>query len=843
MALLVAIGAFAMPSAAQAATAAEVTSLQFQSSYIEDGSQQRLNVNWKAPAASTAPVTITVPLPITLLGNPDSFLIKANGEPAGSCSVTTGLVSCELNEDYVAAHQGAITGVFTFWVTVNLKTTIETVHKFDFGDAGSTTVTVRPNPNTQPCAETNSCDFPGMRTYKLGNYDSATNTVSWAVRIQASPQGTLPIGSNIKVTDNFDASAYELAGQPTVSVAKHLIPMTWGDGSWFPDWSNSLPANEYTVSDGGRTVEFTSGPGTGDAEVGQGQKGLEGALYMVHWRLKVLDPKPGATHTNTADWWIDSEEKTPVTATVVATGGGGEVEGDEVGTFSLTKAIDGTGAGLVPDGKSFFVRYQWAAGAGFDGGSGILEVRSGEGAARSQLIPAGARVTFDEVQKPNVDGGSWSAATFNPAAIDIVGAKDVAVTLTNTFTADPIKVGKFSVQKVVDGTGSALVGNDVEFTVNYSWPDGTGYTGGSGELTVSKGGAAVESKPIPVGAVVTLDEATPADVAGGTWGAPVFSDDEVTITDASVTTPIGVTLTNTFTADPPAPKLGKFSVQKLVDGTGADLVGSDVGFTVKYSWPDGDGFTGDSGELTVSKGGAAVLSKSIPVGAKVKLVEATASTIAGGKWTGAKFTLNDVTITDASVTAPIQVTLTNTFTRDIDPPKFGQFSVKKVVDGTSASNLPADTKFTVNYSWPAGDDFAEGEGSLEVIGGGAAVTSDDIPVGAVVTLIEGDLPKIKGHQWVAGEFSEPTFTIADGAAREVTLTNTLEPEVPIVPEKPDAEDPKPSKPTDPKKPEPKTPGLSKTGAGDGALWLGAGLVLAAGGVLIARRRAQRGAAS
>ena len=140
------------------------------------------------------------------------------------------------------------------------------------------------------------------------------------------------------------------------------------------------------------------------------------------------------------------------------------------------------------------------------------------------------------------------------------------MTLTNTAE---LNSGQFSIVKVVDGSGTSLVPASTEFTVNYSYPAGTGFEAGEGTLTVRADGVVVTSDPLPYGAEVTLEEATPPTIDGGTWGTPMFSETVVTIGDETV---VELTLTNTNTATPPTPTLPQTGTPVPLPVVGAGLV-------------------------------------------------------------------------------------------------------------------------------------------------------------------------------------------------------------------------------------------------------------------------------
>lgn len=214
-----------------------------------------------------------------------------------------------------------------------------------------------------------------------------------------------------------------------------------------------------------------------------------------------------------------------------------------VGTFSVAKTLTGEAAGLVTD-KTFEVGYSYPAdpALGIEAGSGTVKVTA-DGEPATVTAPAGAVVTLSE-QPVKVEGGTWAQPAFDPGATFTVEQdQNVAIALTNLLTLD---TGDFTLRKVVAGSGASLLPAGTEFTVHYSYPAGTGFAAGEGDLTVGPNGT-VSSPRLPYGAVVSLAEDAPETVKGATWSAPEFSRSTVTIGDD---TTVAVTLTNTLITDP-----------------------------------------------------------------------------------------------------------------------------------------------------------------------------------------------------------------------------------------------------------------------------------------------------
>lgn len=173
----------------------------------------------------------------------------------------------------------------------------------------------------------------------------------------------------------------------------------------------------------------------------------------------------------------------------------------------------------------------------------------------------------------------------------------------------------------------------------------------------------------------------------------------------------------------------------------------------------------------------------------------------------------------------------------------GRFEVSKTVEGDAGAEVPADTEFTVTYSY--GDPVTTQTLTLTTA---TPAQSIALPVGTVVTLEEVDLPSIDGIDWRSPVFSgegvrlldggKAEITIGSGGAASVVLTNSaalVPPPVPTVP---------PTPPTPVAPPElPLTGGLASTGSdvplpllyGAGAIIL-LGLAMTTRAAVLRRRR-------
>ncbi|WP_354508618.1 DUF5979 domain-containing protein [Oerskovia enterophila] len=426
------------------------------------------------------------------------------------------------------------------------------------------------------------------------------------------------------------------------------------------------------------------------------------------------------------------------------------------GGFSVAKELLGSAAGLVPEDTEFTVAYSYELDGQTQRGT-LTVLADGTYVDGPQDLPVGTVVTFTEIDLPDVAGVVWGAPTFSPESVTISDGVDAQVTVTNTAAPVVVRVGGFSIQKVVTGEAADLVPEGTEFTVTYGYElDGVPT---SGALVVTADGTVVNGpQNLPFGTVVTFGEIDLPSLDGVVWGAPVFSPETLAIGNGSNPT---VSLTNTAT-DAPA---GGFSIQKAVTGEASGLVPGGTEFTVSYAY-DLDGVP-TSGTSTVLADGTVVNGpQNLPVGTVVTFEEVDLPSLDGVVWGAPAFSPASVTIEDDVTT---EVTLTNTAT---DEPA-GGFSLRKAVEGAASGAVPAGTEFTVTYSYEL--DGVPTSGTATVLADGTLVDGpQNLPVGTVVTFGETDLPELSGVVWGAPAFSPASVTVADGTSAVVTVTNTAD---------------------------------------------------------------------
>lgn len=514
-------GALAAQAAPPYATNGSVDSVSFSRTTVTSGTATKLNGTWSLPDGDvpdtrSGPFGLTLSLPDELVGVSMDFpLLDSEGTAAGECTVSAGEMYCDIDADYVATHPLNVHGTFSLWVTVTTEVTEETQTTYDFDDQ-TASITVVP-----PARCETDCGFTGRDNAKVGVYDRANDRVIWTVNVKA-PVGGMAGGETVTVTDTPGPDQEFLTdGFPRVVHTQTVA--TVSDGSERPtNFTVKTDGVETSIDGGTATVTFTT---------------EAGYYYDVQFVTRPTDGDVTAdrTYTNAATVKIGSEDTVPVSASAFRQGGGATAIGDSVGRFTVTKEVTGTATGL-PD-REYTGTYTVTQPT--DGTVTDTFSVTADGTWTSPLFEAGSTIELAEDPVPGTDGIAWTSS-FSSNDFTLTGGQLTPVTLTNTVN---LRLGNFSVVKEIDGDAADLVGEDATFTVDYSYPAGTGYPAGSGSLTVPGDGTVVTSPSLPAGAVVSLAEQAPATIDGAQWTAAVFSQDAVNVVADETT---AVTLTNTI---------------------------------------------------------------------------------------------------------------------------------------------------------------------------------------------------------------------------------------------------------------------------------------------------------
>lgn len=453
------------------------------------------------------------------------------------------------------------------------------------------------------------------------------------------------------------------------------------------------------------------------------------------------------------------------------------------GSFSLLKALDGTGSALVADltypvevqiGSADPVTVDLAVGTPWDEAGQlaigtVVKVREG-------ALPSSPGIQWGDPQW-TADGASLTTDADGWATFTITSDQaPAAVTVTNAPTQ---LFGGFSVEKTVDIVGDpTIVPDATEYTVQYRIGAQDPVT-----LTLTAGQTSDLVAGLPFGTVVQVREQAPPAIDGVVWsnewtvdGSPAAPDADgwVSFTIDSAT-PVQFVVTNIGTQ-----QLGAFQISKSVAGDGAELVAQDTVFSFSYTLGDGDPRI-----VTATPAEASAVVNGLPYGTVVTIDEIAFSPVAGIEWGTPAWSLDGqavdgpVRFTVGSVDT-VDIVATNTATR-----VFGSFEVTKSVTGAGADLVGDDVPFVVEYSLDGGATWT----ALDAVTKAAPTVAapKDIPVGTTVLVREVAPAAIPGVEWGAPAFSgdgvnpasagEPaSFTITEsGALVEVTLTNPTTP--------------------------------------------------------------------
>ncbi|WP_402469934.1 DUF5979 domain-containing protein [Isoptericola aurantiacus] len=323
----------------------------------------------------------------------------------------------------------------------------------------------------------------------------------------------------------------------------------------------------------------------------------------------------------------------------------------DVGSFSVTKAVDGEGAqyGTGP--------FEVSAACVFEGNE--IDVPGGptrELAVDAPAVYEGLPVDAECVVTESDDGGATST-TITSAVEDgepgevVVPASDaeqVSLLVTNTFD-----LGELSAEKVVEGAGAGLWGaGPFEVVLGCTFDDDLIEIPGGASRTVEPGVAATWTD-LPVGADCVVTETDDGGATSSTVSTAVADGGPGrAVVPASDADPVVLTVTNTF-------DVGGVAVSKEVTGPGAAVLGDgpfEVSLACTYR---GDDVEVPAGAVREVRGGQTVLFEDLPVGSECVVTETddggadgtAVSSVAGGE-PGA------VTVGGGD---PAEVTVTNMF--------------------------------------------------------------------------------------------------------------------------------------------------------------------------------------
>lgn len=339
----------------------------------------------------------------------------------------------------------------------------------------------------------------------------------------------------------------------------------------------------------------------------------------------------------------------------------------EPGRFSVEKLVSGDFDLADVENASFTINYTYPG-----GGSGSLVLNKANSfKATSPNIPYGTVVTLSEAVPTggpaNVGWGTptWGDSSDSTVTITIGDNETTELQVTNPTME---LFGTFNLTKSVTGDTENRVGDDVEFTVEYSLDGGTTWVA----LPAVKDGATVSGPAsIPTGTTVLIRELAPPVIDDVEWGTAAFSGSGVTPGSPASFVIGNATTVAVLLENPTTPRNGQFSVTKDVTGPGENLLAAGTTFTVNYT------YEGGSGSFTLGNGQSAS-SPLLPTGTVVTITEVVPTTglPKGAAWgtptlsidgvtaaNGATLTIGDQSVVSVVLANPTDVTPTVEITK------------------------------------------------------------------------------------------------------------------------------------------------------------------------------------
>jgi hypothetical protein len=499
-----------------------------------------------------------------------------------------------------------------------------------------------------------SADLPTGAVLTLTESSSAPG----ASAVSSVSPSTITIGQDSEATVSVvNTFTRDLGG---FSVSKNLK----GDGQ------DLVPGEEYKVTysyPANIELGFPAAEGSLIVKAGEGPISVQGLPAGAEVTLEEIAP----VDKDNASWqppvWSTEDGSAPrftivkdATATFDLDN---EIEFDR-GTFSLVKAISGSGSELVPADAVFNIHFSAKLPDGYTAGDddvveGVLTIQADGTAVNGPDLPAGTVVMLAEESPSTVAGGTWGKPKFSAEEFTIQDPKGgepitTAISVTNTIELD---LGSIEVRKSVVGSGAGLVPKDTEFALNYSYEAGAGFEAGKGQIKVKANGEGATIDGLPAGAVVVFEEVAPAKVPGTTWQPVIFPDGDRIVVGKDETAVFKLENTADLSA-------GQFSILKSLAGTAKDSVDPGLTYTVQYSYPAGKGFEAGRGFLEVKADGLAVSSGLLPYGAHVTLEEQPAESLEGREWKAPTFSQTQLVIGEDT---KVEIGLTNTIDKIVPP--------------------------------------------------------------------------------------------------------------------------------------------------------------------------------
>lgn len=507
-----------------------ITDVAVNVDHATDGDTLQLQAEWTLPESTHDGDHFGLDLPTALVGVPVAPfpLLDAGGEVVGECVVHKADVVCTTS-DYVDTHHDVHGGL---WITVKAHVTSET-HEVEIADAGGihymVPVVLAPEQHTTSPSHSPRTYTPGTEVTKRAmSVNGDRHRVRWEVRLPAG-DGAVVVNDSWTAT-GAAADDISLVGNPTVRCKAA------GSGA-----VTAVPGRNWSVteSSGGFSLDLA---------------GSCNGTYIVQYWTQLPASADHVDVTNTADvpgiGTAHAHKTWNAPATLRKTVRGNNA--DRSATWTVRTAADAAGSGTVVVRDTYSDRLtlredsvsvrcevlgrktpvdasDWSI-AGSDAARHVLQVDISDQTCR---VDGGVYAISYTTDYPR-DAFSGESYQNSVAVASRTVTRSVTYTAVAGGAATSTPMWVLHLTKDVTGPGEKAVG-DTDFTVQWSWDDGT--RSDSGQVTVSDGTGATIAR-IPAGAQVTLKEADAA-VAGVWFAQPAYTGDGVQQTGARSATVTG----------------------------------------------------------------------------------------------------------------------------------------------------------------------------------------------------------------------------------------------------------------------------------------------------------------
>ncbi|WP_313355855.1 DUF5979 domain-containing protein [Microbacterium sp.] len=603
-------------------------------------------------------------------------------------------------------------------------------------------------------------------------------TMSWNVTIPGEKVDG--IAGPLKLTDTLSLSQMICeAGDPTAGIAERMNLRAFAKDQISGGKLDDVELTKTTtVSLDGQQITFEIAPpnlrtptGTSDGFTREYQYTLS---YTTCTTSGGMDA-PGTVYGNK----LEGHGIAFSSSVTQSNKGSGTGTGVTRGSVSVSKSLaDTPGADLIPAGTAFTVRAQEFDPTGAAQAEYELSVPlNGDPVSGFNARGKGWTIRLSEPTLPKVHGVTWGTPVFkktdgvtpSPDGTTAVAAltpgSNIAVSLENRAL-----LGSATVTKNLTGPEAALalVGPDKNYRITAKIDTsrlGNNVPAQADRVFDLKAGETETLENLPIGAVVTLSEAGPADDDTLTWSAPQISPNPITIEPGHATTPAAVTVTNRVDRT-----VGTFSIAKNVTGAQADNPAVPGSVFVTATWTQ-DGKV-ERKVLTVPTDGTPVaLGENLLIGTKVTLTETAlvdGSSIAWASpvWSGTGVTVDgDSAVVSITRTADARVVLENHAATSV-----AGISLIKGIAGAAAGEVPTEAEFPITATWTDADGEKQSK-KLMINAVEPTLLGVQLPAGTVVTITEGERPELDKVIWGSITISGTDVTDNGDGSAEIVVSD------------------------------------------------------------------------